>query len=110
MVSPKVLFGNLLAWSLLLSCAKEMTLPEPPVQEDGTYTLTVEAGKGERPDTKALNIDDNNLKATWTTGDTVKVYKGVAFLGNLFAQADGKEATLSGTVAGDIQKADVLTL
>ena len=110
MVSPKVLFGNLLAWSLLLSCAKEMTLPEPPVQEDGTYTLTVEAGKGERPDTKALNIDDNNLKATWTTGDTVKVYKGVAFLGNLFAQADGKEATLSGTVAGDIQKDDVLTL
>ena len=103
---PLILAGT----ALLFSCAKEMDLSVQPVQGVKTYTLTVEAGKGERPDTKALNIDDNNLKATWTTGDTVKVYKGVAFLGNLFAQADGKKATLSGTVAGDIQKDDVLTL
>ncbi len=110
MATLRHLLGNLLVCTLLLSCAKEMDLSVQPVQGVKTYTLTVEAGKGERPDTKALNIDDNNLKATWTTGDTVKVYKGVAFLGNLFAQADGKEATLSGTVAGDIQKDDVLTL
>ena len=106
---PLILAGT----ALLFSCYKEIEAPVQPeqtVQGVKTYTLTVNAGKGERPDTKALDIDDNNLKATWATGDTVKVYKGVAFLGNLFAQADGKEATLSGTVAGDIQKDDVLTL
>ena len=98
---------------LLLSCTRETEPslpPEQPVQGSRTYTLTVEAGKGERPDTKALGFDGTALKATWEVGDTVKVYKGVSFLGNLFAQANGKETTLSGTVLGEIAKDDVLTL
>ena len=98
---------------LLLSCAMETepsVLPEQPVQGVRNYTLTVEAGKGEAPDTKALGFEGTALKATWEVGDTVKVYKGVSFLGNLFAQANGKETTLSGTVLGEIAKDDVLTL
>ena len=99
---------------LLLSCAKEMDHPEvleiPAREEVKTYTLTVTAGKGEQPDTKALGFDGTALIATWTKGDTVRVYKGIAFLGTLFAQADGPSTTLSGSVSGDLAKDDVLTL
>ena len=99
-----------LSCAVLFSCAKEKELPvqtEQPVQEGvKNYTLTVEAGK----ETKALDIDGTALKASWATGDTVRVYKGVAFLGNIFAQADGPSTTLSGTVSGEIAKDDELTL
>ena len=100
----------LMACVLFFSCAKEKELPvqlEQPAQEGiKNYTLTIEAGK----DTKALDIDGKTLKASWAKDDTVKVYKGVAFLGNLTAQADGKETTLSGTVSGEIAQDDILTL
>ena len=100
------------AWAcaLLLSCAKETVPSVPPVQGVKTYTLTVEAGKGERPDTKALSFDGNKLKATWAVGEEVTVYKGDALLGTLSAQAEGKSTTLSGTVSGDLAVDDVLTL
>ena len=98
--------------ALLFSCEKETERPEQPVQEGvNTYTLTVEAGKGERLDTKALALDgDGALKATWAAGEEVTVYKGDALLGTLSAQADGKSTTLSGTVSGDLAVDDVLTL
>ena len=103
---PLILAGT----ALLISCAKEMDLSVQPVQEVKTYTLTIEAGKGERPDTKALNIDGNELKATWAKGEEVSVFKADALLGTLTAQADGQSTTLSGTVSGEIAKDDVLTL
>ena len=110
MVTLKNLFGNLLACGLLLSCAKEMTLPEQPVQEDGTYTLTVEAGKGERPDTKALGFVETTLKAFWLQGEEVSVYKADALLGTLTAQNDGSSTKLKGEISGNIAKDDELTL
>lgn len=107
----------LIACAMLYSCAKEtepQVHPEQPVQwEVKTYTLTVEAGKGERPDTKALvfnEIDPNDLMAEWAVGEEVKAYKGDTFLGTITAQGNGKSATLSGTITGDIRKDDVLTL
>lgn len=60
-----------LACTLLFSCVKEEVLPESVVQEEvKTYTLTIEAGKGERPDSRALHIDDSG---SLTLGDTMMV-------------------------------------
>ena len=111
MVTLRSLFGSLLACAILFSCTKEKPLPEPPVQEAGTYTLTLEAGKGERPDTKALALDGSGaLKATWAIGEEVSVYKADALLGTLTAQKDGSSTTLKGESTGDIAKDDELTL
>ena len=97
--------------ALLLSCAKEMEAPVQPAQGVKTYTLTVEAGKGERPDTKALALDGSGaLKATWAIGEEVSVYKADALLGALTAQKDGSSTTLKGEITGDIAKDDELTL
>ena len=95
---------------MLFSCAKETVLPEQPVQEDGTYTLTVEASKGERPDTKALMFVVNNLNALWQKGEQVSVYKADEFLGTLTPQNDGEGTTLQGKITGKVRKGDVLTL
>ena len=110
MVTRRTLLGSLLACALLLSCAKEMTLPEQPVQETGTYTLTVEARKGERPDTKALGFVETTLKAFWLQGEEVSVYKADALLGTLTAQNDGSSTTLKGEISGNLAKDDELTL
>ena len=99
---------------LLFSCAKEMEQPEqiekPAREEVKTYTLTVTAGKGERPDTKVLGFDGTTLKATWAIGEEVSVYKGEDLLGTLSAGSAGTKTTLSGSVSGDLSVDDVLTL
>ena len=99
-----------MACAMLFSCAKETVLPERPVQEDGTYTLTVVARKGERPDTKALMFVLDNLNALWQEGEQVSVYKADEFLGTLTPQKDGEETTLQGKITGKVRKGDVLTL
>lgn len=104
------LLGSLLACGLLLSCAKETEQPMLPVQEDRTYTLTVEASKSERPDTKALMFVDNKLIAYWQKGEQVSVYKGEALLGTLSAQNAGSSTTFQGKITGKVRKDDVLTL
>ena len=100
--------------ALLLSCAKEIEAPvqpEQPVQEEvKTYTLTVNAGKGERPDTKALIFVGTKLKASWSQGEEVSVYKADALLGTLTAQNDGSSTTLKGKISGNLAKDDELTL
>ena len=103
---PLILAGT----ALLFSCAKEMDLSVQPVQGVKTYTLTVEAGKGERPDTKALIFVGTKLKALWLQGEEVSVYKADALLGTLTAQNDGSSTTLKGEISGNLAKDDELTL
>ncbi len=104
----------LLAGLVLLSCAREMEIPElpgRPIQEAvKTYTLTVEADKGERQDTKALDFVGTKLNAFWSQGEEVSVYKADALLGTLTAQINGAETTLQGQISGEIAKDDELTL
>ena len=103
----------LLACALLFSCAKEtepLVRPEPSVPEERIYTLTVEAEKGERPDTKALDFVETTLKAFWLKGEEVSVYKANALLGTLAAQIAGSTTQLQGQISGEIKKDDVLTL
>ena len=93
----------------LAACTTE-TLPEPVVQTaSGTYTLVVNATKGNDDTTKALSLDGKTLNATWAAGEKVDVYTvtdGASIsdpavytkVGTLTASADGVTTTLSGTV------------
>jgi hypothetical protein len=101
--------------AMLLSCNGKIDVAveaEQPLQEVKTYTLTVEAGKGERPDTKALVFDElaGELEAKWAVGEEVAVYKGETQVGTLTAQTAGHSTTLTGDITGAIQLYDVLTL
>ncbi len=97
----------------LAACTTETlpeTLPEPVVQTaSGTYTLVVNATKGNDDTTKALSLDGKTLNATWAAGEKVDVYTvtdGASItdpavytkVGTLTASADGVTTTLSGTV------------
>lgn len=104
----------LLACVLLFSCVKELELPVQPeygTEAVKTYTLSVEAGKGERPDTKALDIDGTGaLNATWAVGEEVAVYKADVLLGTLTARDEGASTTLEGVITGELAVDDELTL
>lgn len=105
----------ILALAAVTACqkAEDDFVAEKPKALEGPYTLTLEATKGE--DTKALRLDGSTLNAFWLDGETVAVYQGGTYLGQLVATADGTDdtkATLSGTlesVAGVANNA-VLTL
>ena len=93
----------------LAACSREVA----PRQ----YTMTIGASKDADDPTKALSIDDsgarNVLNATWTTGEEVTVYNvttATLLGGCLVALNDGTSTTLSGTLIGEINPSDELTL
>ena len=109
----KSLAAALMLVAALAGCT-DKNLVEEPKQTAGekTYTMTITATKG---DTRALSLSDDGktLNATWTAGDEVTVYnvtKGADLGGTLKAQSDGASTTLEGTLTGDIDAADLLTL
>ena len=79
-----------------------------------TYTLTVQATKGEAV-TRALVLNDpgseqESLDAVWMTSDTIYVYKGETKVGELKPQEDNvAHAILKGEVSG-VEVGDELTL
>lgn len=93
----------------IFSCSKERAQEPVPSLDPETYTLSIIAGKS-GVDTKALNLDETTLNATWAVGDEVTVYKGENLLGTLTAQTAGSNTTLNGTLTGTVAVDDVLTL
>ena len=97
--------------------AEELLLPEVPevpeqTETNHSYTLTVNASKGEEG-TRALSLsnDGNDIKATWAQGDVVKVYNASGTeLGELTAQNDGANTTLTGELTSAPTLDEVLTL
>ncbi len=89
----------------LVSCQKEMTTAVAPAPEQPsakTYTLTVDATKGE--DTKALSLDGQVLNVKWAATDQVSVFPGswaTQAMGILTAAAsETGSTTLTGAVTG----------
>ena len=89
----------------LASCQKEMTPAVAPEQPSAkTYTLTVDATKGE--DTKALSLDGQVLNVKWAATDQVSVFPEawsetltLTPMGALTAAAsDDGSTTLTGTL------------
>ena len=89
----------------LVSCQKEMTpapAPAPEQPSAKTYTLTVDATKGE--DTKALSLDGRVLNVKWAATDQVSVFPeswATPAMGTLTAAAsETGSTTLTGAVTG----------
>lgn len=87
----------------LASCQKEMTPAVAPEQPSAkTYTLTVDATKGE--DTKALSLDGQVLNVKWANTDHVSVFPeswATPAMGTLTAAAsETGSTTLTGAVTG----------
>ena len=77
-----------------------------------TYTLSVVASKGEIG-TKALDLINGTLNATWKAGEKVIVYnktRNAALEGYLEAQGEGVSTTLKGTLTGIVAANDKLML
>jgi len=89
----------------LVSCQKETTpapAPAPEQPSAKTYTLTVDATKGE--DTKALSLDGKVLNVKWAATDQVSIFAGDWSgdpMGTLTAAAsETGSTTLTGAVTG----------
>ena len=115
----RTLAALLIASATFVACSNNDSIEEQPVNPSTkTYTLTIQASKGDAATTRALALDGKTLNATWKTGETVDVYKVTTDgdeevytgVGTLTAQADGATATLSGTLTGDFAVNDQLVL
>ena len=94
---------------LLQGCGEKI---EDDIPQIKTYSMSVVATKGEIG-TKALDLTNGTLKATWKSGEKVTVYnktRSAELEGYLAAQGSGVETTLNGTITGVIGANDVLTL
>lgn len=116
MMAAVMIAAATLTFTACSSEAEELMLPEvPEVPEqtatDQSYTLTVNASKGE-DGTRALSLsnDGNDIKATWAQGDVVTVYKGDVKIGELTAQNGGANTTLTGKMTSAPTLDEVLTL
>ena len=96
----------------LAACSRE----ELPVNEqpagNPVYTMTVKATKSaDNALTRALEIKDGSLEATWTEGDVVKIFDASDNeIGSLTAQGSGATVTLKGSMENTVKANDVLTL
>ncbi|MBR0223778.1 MAG: hypothetical protein IJL93_05830, partial [Bacteroidales bacterium] len=109
--------------AILAACTNEL-LPET-IDEAApeSYTLAVNATKGNDDTIKALSLDDKTLNATWAAGDQVQVYhvsnpgtmtemESTTPNATLTAQGNGAKTTLSSSFTGSYTPAvgDVLRL
>ena len=100
-----IIFPGIALVAALASCQKEMTpvvAPAPEQPSAKTYTLTVDATKGD--DTKALSLDGQVLNVKWADTDQVSVFAGDWSgdpMGTLTAAAsETGSTTLTGAVTG----------
>ena len=108
---------NLLLFAMVIitSCSNDDNIfDEPAISKETSksYTLTVEAAKGDNTvngsdtQTRALSLDGKTLNATWAAGEVVQVYSvtGEGYeemessnpVGTLSAQSSGVTTTLKG--------------
>lgn len=100
----RTLAALLIASAALAACSNDdgAIIGEQPAQQQApqVYTLTLQAGKADNAQTRALDLDGENLVASWADGDqlTVTMADGTV-VGTLTAPtASGQTATFSGTL------------
>ena len=113
-IAGAVLIVLVVALGLLTACTSEALVAyEAPAvgTAPASYTLTVQATKGEAVTSRALSLDSGVLNASWTKDDVVMVYDADgAELGSLTAASSGVETMLEGTLTTLPANGDVLTL
>lgn len=109
----------LIAVIAMTACSSGDTIIEEPINEPivkpdtpKTYTMTINATKEGAATTRALELSDKTLNATWATTENVYVQKGSTWAtGSLKPQTNGTTATLKGTLSDiTIAAGDDLTL
>lgn len=109
----------LIAVIAMTACSSGDTIIDEPINEPilkpdtpKTYTMTINATKEGAATTRALELSDKTLNATWATTENVYVQKGSTWAtGSLKPQTDGTTATLKGTLSDiTIAAGDDLTL
>ena len=66
-----------------------------------TYTMTIQATKGDAAATRGLSLNGNTLNVKWNEGEEVEVYQGAEKKGTLTAAASNNgSTTLTGKVSG----------
>ena len=107
MTDIKTLAALFIAGSAFTACSSDDDFaeqPENPAQK--TYTLTINASKGDDAQTRALSFDGSTLNASWVTTEKVYVYNAtnnMALLGGyLQPQTAGASTTLTGELTGTV--------
>lgn len=105
----RTLAAVLMTSAAFVACNKEdiATAEQTPQ----VYTLTIDASMDGGAQTRALEFEGTKLVAKWANDETVDVRFGATLLGTLTVSnvsAGGQTCTLSGTLAGTINKYDVL--
>lgn len=115
----RTLAALLIASATIAACSNDDGIVDnaQPAQQQApqVYTLTLQAGKADNAQTRALDLDGTKLVAKWAAGEQVTVTRGTASLGTLSVKegsvsADGQTCTFTGTLTGNIATDDVLTL
>ena len=122
----RTLAALLMAGAAFAACSSDdSNIIEQPANPTApkTYTLTVNATKDASAATRALNLDDAKLVASWAEGDELSVFKAEnrtgCTAGNLLGtispvagsiSADGAKATFTGTLTGTVSNDDKLML
>lgn len=101
--------------SLILTGCKNDE-PNQPAQVQ-TYHVSIQAGKSDANQQngphKALGLDGTTLTASWAVGEKVKVRnltKNADLSGDLVAESNAVQTTISGDLTGTINAGDVLEL
>ena len=97
----KTLAALLIASATFVACSSDndsIIDNQQPVNPTGKYTMTIQASKGDGATTRALNLTDHTLNATWSEDEIVEVYQGGSKIGELTAAAStDASTTLTGT-------------
>ena len=115
MTDIKTLAALLMAGAAFTACSSsdDNIIDEQPVNPaQNTYTLTVNASKGDGAQTRALDLTGKTLTASWATTEHVYVKKESTWAtGSLQPEANGTTTTLTGELSGiTIAASDNLTL
>ena len=109
----KTLAALLIASATFVACSSDndsIIDNQQPVNPTGKYTMTIQASKGDGATTRALNLTDHTLNATWSEGEIVEVYQGGSKIGELTAAAStDASTTLTGTFNDAPSTSDDLT-
>ena len=100
----KIIICLFAAICIAAGCQREIDIDSPGY--GNTFTVSINAVKGDGGTTRALAVEGTALNAIWTAGDVVNVAKNGTNIGTLTAKTDGVETALEGTLAGPFSATD----
>jgi len=113
MTNMKTLVALLMAGAAVTSCSSDNEMDSPKAPAGKTYTMTVQATKGDDATTRALADGGTTLTSTWSKDDVVEVWSEdgtTTKYGELTATAAGASTTLTGALTTAPTDQETLTL